>query len=104
MSDLAKIGIVFKSKGKILLEFVSQPNRRREVDGPVMAGSKINDRVDDELEIAVSHPDDRAQFDAKPGLPELRRDVAELKISAIKKIALRRVRSDEQCADFEGVR
>jgi hypothetical protein len=87
---------------------VSGPSfRARRAAGEVqltkLSKAGIDDRVEDEFVVRVTHTDDRAHFHRKPGLREFRRRVAEFQIDAVEEVALVGIGRDEQGSQLEGI-
>src|ERR1019366_5177069 len=104
MPDLAEVGVIFEAEIEILVELMRKADGGREVRETVMTRCKIDDRIDDEFEISVAHPDDRPQFDAKTRRRKHCRIIAELEIGTVEEIALLGVGRDEQRAQLHALR
>src|SRR6202011_3554690 len=78
--DLTEIGVVLEPDGEIRAELFRQPRRRGEVGLAIFSEADIDDRVDDELVVALADADDGADLHPEPGLREFRRRVRELEV------------------------
>jgi len=102
--DLAEIAVVLESCEQVVAELPRNASGRSEMLFSKSAEMDIDDRIDDELVVAVSHPDDGTNLHREAGLGEWRCLVAEFEVHAVEKIALFGMRRNKQRSQLEGVR
>jgi hypothetical protein len=83
MTDLPEVAVIFETEVEIPFELMREADGGREGRRTVVTRCNIDDWIDDEFEIGVPHPDDRAQFDAKSRWRKHCRFIAELEIGAV---------------------
>src|SRR6185369_720393 len=103
ISDRAKIGVVLDRDCEILAKVPREPCVRCEGDLAVPTEAEINDRIDDEIIVALAPADDGADFHAPARVGKLRHKVLVFDVEAIKEIALCRIGCDEQGAQLHRV-
>src|SRR5260370_30296724 len=86
--DLAKVGVIFEPYEQIRAELSRDARRGREIRLAEFSEPDVHDRVDDELVVRVTDPDDGPYLHGKPRLREFRRGVAELEIDPVEEITL----------------
>src|SRR6266700_360626 len=103
MPDRSERGVIFEADRKILAELAGKAGGWHELDLTIVSDADIDDRIDDEIVIALTKAEDRAERRVPSRLRELGRRVAEFEIHAVEELALGRVRSDEQLPDLHAV-
>src|SRR3569623_334866 len=102
-ADLAEIRIVFEANLHIRRNLLRCPERRSEIRFTQPAKSDVHDRIHDELVVAFSHADDRANFESPTSLGKFRRLVAQLEIDAVKELTLAGVGRHKEGSQLEAV-
>src|SRR5215471_16361263 len=99
----SKIGIILDPDCQILAKIAREARGRHELRPAILSKPEVDDRVDDELVIALAPTDDWPDLHVPAGLGELRHSVAELEIDAVEELPLGCVWNDEQLSDLGGI-
>jgi hypothetical protein len=103
VAELAVIGVMLERDGPGLGEIVIDPRRRREIERAYALPAIVDDRVENQIDWAESHADDRPDLSAIARRLPMPRVVAELEIDYVEKLMLGDMRLGEKEADLAAV-